>query len=337
MACGQYRNAVLAVCNQFARVVPTHSFPISSTGNGSVSMLSGSELRLGFLRLAFALGGRFAPQRTVNRAGRLFSTPYASSRSRARTANVSTEVRRSEIRVGSQTIATYVWGNPANQPYALLVHGWSSFALRFQPWVKRLRGAGLAVVAFDQPGHGFSTGDSCTIPDFVATIRAVGRCYGKPTVAIGHSLGGTALTLAQSEEWHAERIVVIAPAADLEAAADRFMRFVRLGSHLRGRFLSWLERSTGRSVQEFHIRQHLRSLGLPCLIVHDIDDREVPWGDGEAYARHWHSARLLSTQGLGHHRVVDAPEVIDATLAFMDGERIGERVVGSPNLPFGLA
>src|SRR5262249_23739319 len=119
--------------------------------------------------------------------------------------------------------------------------------------------------------------------------------------------------------------------------ADRFMRFLGLGSHLRGRFLNWLENITGISTQEFHIRQHLRSLGKPCLIVHDIHDLEVPWADGELYARHWHSSRLLTTEGLGHHKVLNAAEVIDATLAFVGGARIGERVVGSPNLPFGLA
>ena len=130
---------------------------------------------------------------------------------------------------------------------------------------------------------------------------------------------------------------MIAPPADLEAAADRFMRFVRLGRHLRGRFLNWLENATGRGVHEFHICQHLRSLGLPCLIVHDMDDLEVPWGDGELYARLWRNSRLLTTQGLGHHEVLDAPEVIDATGAFMHGARVGERVVGSPNLTLGLA
>jgi pimeloyl-ACP methyl ester carboxylesterase len=297
-----------------------------------------SQLKLGLLRLGFALGGRLAPQRTVNRAGRMFATPFASSRSRAANANFPTgEMRRGEIFVAGNTIATYAWGDPLSQPYVLLVHGWSSFALRFSPWVSRLRAAGFAVVTFDQPGHGCSTGDQCTLQDFVTTILAVGRRFGKPTVAIGHSLGAAALTLAQSENWHAQRMVVISPPADLEAAADRFMRFVRLGRHLRGRFLNWLSHREGRSVQEFHIRQHLRTLGLPCLIVHDMDDHEVPWGDGELYARHWYNSRLLTTQGLGHHEVVDAPEVIDATLAFLRGRRVGERVVGSPNLPLGVA
>jgi pimeloyl-ACP methyl ester carboxylesterase len=296
-----------------------------------------SLMKLGLLRFAFALGSRFAPQRTVDRAARLFATPFASSRSRARGVNIDEEMRRSEIVVANQTIATYVWGNPAGQPYALLVHGWSSFALRFLPWVARLRAAGLAVVTFDQPGHGYSTGELCTLPDFVSTIRAIGRCYGNPALAIGHSLGGAALTLAQAEDWHAERVVVIAPPADMEAAAERFMQFVHLGSHLRERFLNWHERATGTNVRDLHVRQHVRALGLPCLIVHDLDDLEVPWGEGELYARHWHNSRLLTTEGLGHHKVLDAPEVIYATLAFMHGKCVGERIVASPNLPFGLA
>ena len=77
---------------------------------------------------------------------------------------------------------------------------------------------------------------------------------------------GTALTLAQSEDWHAERVVVIAPPADLETAADRFMQFVSLGSHLRGRFLKLLEHTTGKRVEEFHIRQHLRSEPRRCVL-----------------------------------------------------------------------
>jgi pimeloyl-ACP methyl ester carboxylesterase len=294
-------------------------------------------LKLALMRAVFALGGRFAPRQTVERAARLFATPYGSSRSRARAVQTDEDMQRCEITVGQQTIATYVWGEPARQPYALLVHGWSSFGLRFLPWVARLRQAGLAVVTFDQPGHGCSTGELCTLPDFIKTIHAIGQAYGSPTLAVGHSLGGAALTLAQGERWHAERVVVIAPAADMAAQAERFMRHIRLGEHLRERFFGWHERTTGVTVQDLEVRRYLPALGLPCLIVHDLDDREVPWGDGELYARHWHNARLLTTQGLGHHRVLDAPDVIDAVLAFMRGEHKGERIVGSPNLPYGLA
>ncbi|RDS84881.1 alpha/beta fold hydrolase [Dyella monticola] len=293
--------------------------------------------KLGAVRLGFAVGSRLAPTRTVDRAARLFATPFASSRSRARAAQPDEAMRRGELHIGGETIATYVWGNPSTQPYALLVHGWSSFGLRYLPWVAKLRALGLAVVSFDQPGHGASTGKLCTLPDFIATVRAVGKHFGTAALAIGHSMGGAALALAQDEHWHAQRLALIAPAADIEAAANRFIRFVRLGQHLREPFLSWYERRTGVHARELHVHRHVPALGQPGLIVHDLDDREVPWEEGERYARYWPGARLLTTQGLGHHRILDAAEVIDATLAFARGERVGDRVVASPNLPFGLA
>jgi len=295
------------------------------------------RLKLTTVRTGFVLGGRLAPRRTVNRAARLFATPFASSRRRAQAAQGDAQMQRGQLQVGSETIATYVWGDPTTQPYALLAHGWSSFGLRFQPWVEGLRALGYAVVTFDQPGHGRSSGRLCTLPEFTATIRAVGRHYGEAALAVGHSLGGAALVLAQDEDWHAQRLVLVAPAADMADAASRYFRLVRLGEHLRQAFYDWLLRRTGISVEQLEVHRRLPALGQPALIVHDLDDADVPWSEGERYARYWPGARLLSTQGLGHRRVLDAPDTINAALAFVRGETVGQRVIGTPNLPFGVA
>jgi pimeloyl-ACP methyl ester carboxylesterase len=296
-----------------------------------------ARFKLATVRTSFALGGRLAPGRTADRAARLFATPFASSRIRARAALPDAAMRHDTLAIGGEAIATYVWGDPATQPYVLLVHGWSSFGLRFLPWVERLRALGYAVVSFDQPGHGLSSGHYCTLPEFADTVRAVGRHYGDAELAIAHSLGGAALALAQGEDWRARKLVLIAPAADMDAAATRYFRFVRLGEHLRQPFYDWLLRRTGVSVEQLQVHRRLPALGQPALIVHDLDDADVPWGEGERYAQFWPGARLFTTQGLGHRRVLDAPEVIDAALSFVRGESVGERVVGSPNLPYGVA
>jgi len=290
------------------------------------------RLKLTTVRTGFVLGGRLAPQRTVNRAARLFATPFASSRSRAQAAQGGADMQRGELQVNGETIATYVWGDPPTQPYALLAHGWSSFGLRFLPWVAQLRALGFAVVAFDQPGHGHSTGKLCTLPEFITTIRAIGARYGDAALAVGHSLGGAAVTLAQDEAWHADRLILVAPAADMKAATRRFFRFVRLAGYLRQPFYAWLHRRTGVHIDELRVERKLPMLGQPALIVHDLDDADVPWAEGERYARYWPGARLYTTQGLGHRRVLDAPEVIEAALAFVRGGSVGTRVVGSPDL-----
>lgn len=290
------------------------------------------RLKLTTVRTGFVLGGRIAPKRTVNRAARLFATPFASSRVRAEAVQGDAQMQRGELQVRGETIATYVWGDPATQPYALLAHGWSSFGLRFLPWVAGLRALGFAVVTFDQPGHGHSSGKLCTLPEFTATIHAIGEHYGHAALAVGHSLGGAAVTFAQNEDWHADRLILVAPAADMKAAASRFFRFVRLGEHLRQPFYDWLLRRTGVSVEQLQVHRRLPALGQPALIVHDLDDADVPWSEGERYAQFWPGARLFTTQGLGHRRVLDAPEVIAAALSFVRGEVVGTRVIGSPNL-----
>lgn len=296
-----------------------------------------SAFKLGAVRAGFRLGSRVAPTKAVEGALRLFVTPFASSRARAERAQPDGDMREGRLDVRGRQIATYTWGDPANQPYALLVHGWSSFGLRYLPWVAPLRAMGYALVAFDQPGHGKSEGRYCTLPDFIDTVRAVGRHYGDASLAVAHSLGGAALALAQDEAWHAQKLILVAPAADPVAATQRFSQLVRLGDHLRGRLHDSLEAMTGINIHDLQVHRHLPTLGQPGLVIHDMDDHDVPWHEGERYARHWRGARLLTTQGLGHHRVLDAPEVIDASLAFLRGETVGERVVSSPNLPFGDA
>jgi len=291
-----------------------------------------ARFKLGTVRAGFALGSRLMPSRTLRHATQLFATPLASSRLRAVATVPGPGMQRGEMIIRHQRIAVYSWGDPSRQPYVLLAHGWSSFGQRFQPWVPHLRSLGYAVVTFDQPGHGRSEGRHCTLPDFVDTINELGRCFGPAALAIGHSLGGTALVLAQDQAWQAHKLILLAPAEDMVAATDRFFHKVRLGRHLRGRFFDWHERHTGIHPEQLQVHRYLPALGQPGLIVHDLDDAEVPWEEGERYARHWPHARLLTTQGLGHHQIVDAPQVIEAALAYLRGDEVGTRVVGSANL-----
>ncbi|MEW5300480.1 MAG: hypothetical protein WDW36_003410 [Sanguina aurantia] len=299
-------------------VMPVPFAPVRPPNVGAFAM--------GSVRASFAVGSRLMPTRTLDRAARLFSTPYASSRRRAAAAAPDAEMRRAEITLSGRRIVTYTWGNPITQPYVLLVHGWSSFGLRYLAWVPHLRALGYAVIAFDQPGHGLSEGKTSTLPDFIKTTSEIGRCFGHAALAIGHSLGGAAVVMAQSQAWRAHRMILLAPMADMVAAADRFISMVHLGVHLRAPFFDLHEQHTGVHPQDLQTHHHLRTLGQPGLIVHDLDDGDVPWEEGERCARHWSTSRLLTTQGLGHHLVLDAPEVIDASLAFLRGEPVGNRV-----------
>lgn len=291
---------------------------------------------LGFFRIEFLVGGWIAPEWAAAKAERLFTRPLGSSRRRAALASThgATEM---DFSVDGTVLHAYVWGDPRREPYVLFAHGWSSHGTRVGSWIAPLRDAGYAVVTFDQAGHGRSAGRHTTLPDFACHLMAIGHHFGPAALIVGHSLGGAAAALAMARGLDARRAVLIAPAADPLAAVERFSRFVWLASHLGRRMFARLEDATRIDADELQAHTNVTRIGRPALIVHDIEDREVPWSEGERYARFWPAARLLSVCGLGHHRIADASQVIDATLAFMRNEEVGTRVVSSPDLPFGIA
>lgn len=293
-------------------------------------------LKLYGLRLSFLAGAWLAPDATMHRVARLFCTPFASTRSRALAAPTH-GAREEALDVDGQRIVTYVWGDPQRQPYVLFAHGWSSHGTRIANWLPGLFAAGYAVVAFDQPAHGKSEGRLATLPDFTRHLFAVGEHYGPAAVVIGHSLGGAAALLAMARGLRAERAVLIAPAADPVAAVKRFAQLLWVGEDVCRRLFAHYEARIGISFDSQQAHRNAPAMASPALIVHDLGDREVPWAEGERYARYWPDSRLLTTRGLGHRRVLEDESVIEAGLRFLHGESVGERLVSSPNLPFGLA
>lgn len=288
------------------------------------------------LRLSLGLGSLLAPQATARRAASLFSTPFPGSRERALQADLA-GARLEPIEVDGETVTLYHWGEAATRPRVLFSHGWSSFGLRIGSWIPALREAGFAVTAFDQIAHGRSSGQRATLPGFGRVSTAVARHLGPLHTVIGHSLGGAASAMALAEGVSAQRAVLIAPAADALSASARFADKLGLRPQVLREMRAEFTRRVGVPFDALSAQEIAPRLSQPALIVHDLEDAEVPWEEGERYARYWPNARLLSTRGLGHHRIVSAPQVIDAALRFMAGESVGDRVVSTAALPYGLA
>ncbi len=58
-------------------------------------------------------------------------------------------------------------------------------------------------------------------------------------------------------------------------------------------------------------------IAQPTLLVHDRGDRVNRFADSEAYRDAIAGAQLLATEGLGHRRVLQAPEVLQAVRDFI--------------------
>jgi len=278
-------------------------------------------LRLRLARAFFGVASRVAPARTGRALARRFVTPDKIGRQRAVDAMATTKgVQVGELTVNCQKVTTYTWGSPETEPFVLLGHGWSSYGLRFAAWVPRLRAMGYAVVGFDQLGHGLSDGDVSSMPHFVDILRIVGRHYGRPAAYIGHSLGAMSIPFAEENDWHPGRYVLLAPMAVPVNGVFRTFRLLNVSRRVFPHFESWLRNLTGSvSFDDFNAERRVTRIDRPALVIHDRLDRETPWEEGERYASLWPGARLMTTEGLGHNRMVDHPSVIDASMAFLAG------------------
>lgn len=285
------------------------------------------------LRIYFGVGSRLAPECIINQASRRFITPQASSRHHASAAMAMAACLHKTIHVQRHCIATYTWGDPSKQPYVLLAHGWSGFGLQFLPWVEHLRAKGYAVVAFDQPGHGLSDGRHCALPRFISTLRQVGNHFGEPAVAICHGLGAAAMTMTLDAAWRPHKLIYLAPCIDLYDVVERFADAITLHHRVRDRLHASVQDPRLDS-KDLHLRWLLYKMSQPGLVVHDLRDEQVPWEEGECYVRHWPTARLYTTAGLGYSRLLHNERVIEASMAFLRGERIGVNyALSAPSAP----
>ena len=78
-----------------------------------------------------------------------------------------------------------------------------------------------------------------------------------------------------------------------------------------------IEGRLGIAMADLRGRLIAPKMRAPLLIVHDEDDVDVPWQDGERYAQAWPDSRLMTTRGLGHRRILREPEVLEAVATFL--------------------
>lgn len=274
---------------------------------------------------------RFAPRAADRAVLRLFSTPMRIS---ART--VPAEANLVIVPFEGRELA--VWSLGAG-PAVLLVHGWSGSAADFAPLAGVLRRAGYRTVFFDMPAHGRSTGRTTDLPQMSRAVRAVAEFVGarEPLhAAVGHSLGGAAVTMALRDGMRAGRAVLIAPPGGPEVYLDRLTTALGLPSLLREQSLRALAEYAGGSLNNVSSVAAARSLSIPGLIVHDRTDREVSWEEGRAIAESWTRSELFVTEGLGHRRLLSDGQVLERVLDFVAG-RGGVRLPAAPERAAGAS
>jgi pimeloyl-ACP methyl ester carboxylesterase len=276
------------------------------------------RLKMWPVRTAFAILARAAPGLAAAWALDLFFTPHRRRGSRRIRALLS-DARRFDVKVDGRRVAAWSWGDG---PGVYLVHGWAGVGGQLGAFVPALVAGGFRVVTFDAPGHGASAGRRSSIVHFARALHALFEKEGKAHAAIAHSLGAAAVVRALAQGLELERAVFVGPTGGPRDWSERFRRHLGVPPHVMASMRERSERWLGASWEEFDTPALARSQSAPLLIFHDRDDAEVPWSDGAAIANVWPGARLVTTAGLGHRRILRDEQVVRQAVAFLKGAEI---------------
>jgi pimeloyl-ACP methyl ester carboxylesterase len=183
-----------------------------------------------------------------------------------------------------------------------------------------LRDAGRRVVVIDLPGHGRSSGRFSQLAEAAAAVEAALRREPSIEAVIAHSFGVPATVLAAGNGAPMPRAVLLSGPASMEPYLQRFSQALELTPAVRVAMRARLQRVLDRSgLETTELSAVAPRLSGRALIIHDRNDREVPFLSAQALHRAWSGAELVPVDGLGHRRLLADPAVVERAVRFAVG------------------
>ncbi|MFG6465247.1 alpha/beta fold hydrolase [Roseateles sp. BYS87W] len=217
-------------------------------------------------------------------------------------------------------LARWRWGQG---PRVVLVHGWNSRGAHLLGWVPPLLAAGLSVTLFDLPGHGESGGHTASVVHAGRALQAVLKAEGPVHAVVGHSMGSAAalLALAQLPALRLACSVHLAGPSSLTPVVQGLARAHGLGPAEQAAWLAWVEGFIGGPLAQADLPALQPGLRHAALIVHDREDRTVPFSASQALHETWPGSVLEAVSGLGHRRLLQDANVIARAVEFITRHR----------------
>ena len=272
------------------------------------------SLALEAFRTYYQVSGWIAPEATARRAADLFLTPTPRAAPTRWPAPLDASARASTHRFQGEDLAVWTFGDG---PAVLLSHGWGGCAGQLARLIPPLVAAGASVVAFDGPAHGASKAKRTNLLEFSSVILELAEKHGA-VAASGHSFGSASLIYALHRGLSVERVALFAPFSSSDKNIQRYADFLKMTPRVHARTREHLLEFFKDAMPGWHLAKLSASLHTPALILHDRQDEEIPYEESAEIAATWPGARLLSTEGLGHRKILkDEPTLAEATRFLM--------------------
>lgn len=242
---------------------------------------------------------RLHPRKAVELSYKLFTYPKKGKIQKEKLPEILKNSRSERFQYQQQQFQTYTW--EGNQTRILLVHGWESNAARWEKTLPYLKKSGSTIIAIDAPAHGQSSGEEFNVPRYAAFIHTAVQKF-KPSIIIGHSIGGSACLYHQYlyPDTSIEKMVLLGAPADLKTLIDNYIKMLSLHKKMHALLEKRYLQNFDNELEGFYGGRLAKHIKIRGIVAHDSSDRVVSWEEGQKIAKGWEKGRLITTHDLGH-------------------------------------
>lgn len=220
-----------------------------------------------------------------------------------------------ELKYENYHIMTYRW--LGSNKTILLTHGWESNSARWKKIIIELKKKGYTVIALDAPAHGKSGSKVFNAILYSEFINVVATRF-SPEIIIGHSVGGmaSALCLHKYQFHNLKKIVLLGAPSEFQDVMKRYTDMLGYNRRIVSQLQHTIHERFGSPANTFSTARFLESIQSEGLIIHDEDDRIIPYNDALLLKNSFKNSQLITTKGLGHS--LNDATVADHIYAFID-------------------
>jgi len=238
------------------------------------------------------------PKKAIEQAFNIFCTPKKGRASEKHQLFFDTAIEE-KFETNNHQIQTYHW--KGNGKTILLLHGWESNSFRWKSLIKLLQKEDYNIIAIDAPAQGNSSGKYLNVPLYTDCANDIIKAH-KPSILIGHSLGGMTAIYHQFKHYNPniKKIIALGPPSELSFFMKSFQMTLGLSDKFMIKMDSYLKKRFGFYAKQFSVSEFAKAIKNEGLLILEKRDKLAPYKYSKRIADNWVNCELYTVENIGH-------------------------------------
>ncbi|ULC60284.1 alpha/beta hydrolase [Flaviramulus sp. BrNp1-15] len=203
------------------------------------------------------------------------------------------------VKYNDIAIMSYHW--KGKKDTILLAHGWESNSYRWKALIEILIKLDYNIVTLDAPAHGNTTGKLFNAILYSECISIVAKKI-NANIIIGHSVGGMATVFFQHKYQlqSVKKIVLLGAPSNFTGVFNRYSKMMGYNKKIVTAMNQKVLKEFNHLPEYFSSANFSKDIKANVLIIHDKNDKIIPYNDALDFENHHTNSKLITTKGYGH-------------------------------------